>query len=748
MSFIKHKQKGLKDNCARAKPFWKYVQHGVFLSIALLALYPHAVLGWTFDPHNIITDAELKDQNGLSKTAIQTFLEREGSALKTYRQNVEGKNLTAAEMIWEISQKYGISPKFLLTQVEKEKGLIQKTSASDKDYDWATGYSCFNNRCNDKYKGFYNQVESTAITQNIYFERSSTFQFRPGQTAITKEGYAIAPKNQATANLYIYTPYVGYAPDYGYTNIEKTSGRFGANFLFWQIWTRYFTEKKIPNGFVIKNGDNFWLVEKGKKRKFFSKEIFLKDYREDVAIFVSQKTLDAYEDSPVILFANNTLVRSDATNQAYLITNNAKRPIVDNAALALLTDFRLAVNSLEEITPVSNELLAEYSVGNPIDGNTKYPQGKLFSDETDAIFFVQDGFKYPVDRTVWQINFYGAQPEKTSRLFLEAFITGEPLKLKNGSVVRNAQGFIYVISDNEKIKIKYEDIFPTVFGEPYAAQLLTVPDEILALHEDGLNISYANDAIQDPPPQTQPSSGAPVTWSAELVDTIPQSIVGFAGLKKKVDMVIRNNGTAVWDSQNIWIEIEGYSERFFAPQTSISYGADAVFSVEVPMPTSIGLNEVRFSVWRADNENPTILLTFGKFVLVQSGDTAEIVSHTIPVAVKNNWKPITIAMKIKNTSDELVWLSRKSALEIYDAEGKTSPFYDPNDWVRKEVAAVPVNKIRISPGETGEFKFTLKLQGVKPGTHVLRFRLNLLDKNKKVYIEGQDFWERLIRVDK
>ena len=104
-------------------------------------------------------------------------------------------------------------------------------------------------------------------------------------------------------------------------------------------------------------------------------------------------------------------------------------------------------------------------------------------------------------------------------------------------------------------------------------------------------------------------------------------------------------------------------------------------------------------------------------------------------------------MKIKNTSADTIWLSRKTALEIYNTDGKKSPFYDANDWVRKEVAAVPVGKTYIKPGEIGEFKFTLAPKGIKKGKHILNIQLKLLDKNKTVYLNGGEEWKREIRVD-
>ena len=93
------------------------------LRTSLLALFvlliPLSSQARTFDPNNIITDEELLAKDSLSQAAIQAFLTRENSVLAAYSQTVEGKAMTAAEMIWQVSQKHGVNPKFLLTTLEK-----------------------------------------------------------------------------------------------------------------------------------------------------------------------------------------------------------------------------------------------------------------------------------------------------------------------------------------------------------------------------------------------------------------------------------------------------------------------------------------------------------------------------------------------------------------------------------------------------------------------------------------------------
>lgn len=715
----------------------------LLLFFLFLLLSPSIIYAQTFNPNFILSDSELWDKDSISQAAIQAFLEREGSVLANYQEEVNGKTMPASEIIWKIGQDYHISPKFLLAILEKEKGLIHKNSATKEELDWAMGYSCYAGRCNSKYRGFYNQVESAAISQNIYREKAQQFAFQKGKTAQTQDGYSVTPENQATANLYIYTPFIGYAPEFGYTNIIHSTGKFGANYLFWKIWNTYFTERKIPNGFAIKNATDYWLIEEGKKRRFASKEIFLQDYQENDAIFVKKKILDAYPDGPEILFANNTLVRSQFSKQIYLLTNKTKRPILDESALALLSDVRIAINA-HEIPIVEDVHLQTYPLGNPIDTTSLYPQGKLFQNENGEIFFVQDGMKFPVYPSVWKINFHHHPPEQISRESLDRFPTGSPIKIRDGVIVKNSAGEYFAISDGKKMQIKYPDILNRVFGEPMAQSAIVVSDEVLDIHPSSLSIAYADTSIQgfSEKKSTLPQEG----YKAEFSSMLPEGIILLPDEKQPVTIKILNQG-ARWRYQEVWLEVEDREEKIYFDESMIEKGEQATFTFEIQAPKAIGLQKMHFTLYHKTGQGKEKILSFAKFILVKSSDTAEIISHNFPIAVKNSWHPVSITMKIKNTSPSTIWLSRKTALEIYTLNGEISPFYDPNDWVREEVAAVPINKSTIQPGEIGEFRFTLKVKDVPTGIHTIKILLKLLDQDKHILLNGSGSWVRQIRVD-
>lgn len=717
--------------------------------LVFFILTPTLTSARTFVPNNIITDQELFTKNDLSKTAIQKFLERENSVLANHTQVINGQTLKASDIIWEIGQKWNIDSKFLLTTLEKEQGLVSKSSATQKALDWATGYSCYGGTCNEKHKGFYNQLDAAAETQYIYKQKAVQFAFRVGVSATTFDNYVVTPANQATANLYIYTPHVGNAPELGVVN------QFGANKLFWRIWHRYFSNQKFLDGQVIAYNGNYYLIQNNTKRKFASKEIFLTDYKQSEAINVAAKDFNAYPDGALIEFFDNSLVKSDASGQIYLLSQNQRRPIVGDKALVLLSDFKLALNS-NEVPIVPESKLLSYPLGNLISESSIYPQGKLFKDSNGQIWQIKDGLRHAVDPVVWQEVFKSLSLETIGAEALNAYTAGAPVKLKDGTFVINSNKY-YLISQGERMRIEDLSIFNRVFGLSKKDGALQVSTALLEAHQAGEMIDYIDDTIID----TESTASAPIVsadnYGATFISTDPDGLILVNGQSQKVIINFKNTGLTSWNANDVWVEATdkdkstssfGVSEKSLINEANISQGQIGNFTVNLIAPTDqSGLLNQEFILYYNKNGVKTKLASIGKFIIVKAGVSAQIVSHNIPVAVKNNWKPLDITVTLQNTSADTTWLSRRTALEIYNGDGSPSDFYDPNDWVRAEVAAVPINQSTIKPGEVGEFKFTIDPRGIKPSLEVLNIQLKLLDKDKQVYINGSNEWRREIRVD-
>jgi len=192
--------------------------------------------GSIVDGGYIISDAEFYRSGSMSESQIQTFLNgKAGSCaagatcLKNYRGEITGrkadsyckaipaeKNATAARMIFRAAGACGINPRVILVMLQKEQGLVTSRNPSDWNLEHAMGQSCPDTPagCSAAAAGFWNQVYLGSRQMQIYTKYPNSFSYRAGQYNTIKWSPSSACgsskvfiKNQATANLYNYTPY-------------------------------------------------------------------------------------------------------------------------------------------------------------------------------------------------------------------------------------------------------------------------------------------------------------------------------------------------------------------------------------------------------------------------------------------------------------------------------------------------------------------------------------------------------------
>ncbi|MBI2636743.1 MAG: hypothetical protein HYW81_00940 [Parcubacteria group bacterium] len=729
----------------------------IFIALFLSAPFPAGAR--FYDPNDILTDAELFDSNALSRTAIQNFLESKGSVLKGVTAQVAGVPKLVSEMVYEIGKQYGVSQKFLLAKLQQEQGLIEKSTATEKQLDWATGYSCFNGRCNEKYRGIYQQLDAAADTQRIYAERTY-FDYAVGKETKTKDGYTVKPANQATANLYIYTPYHG-----SFTGV-------GGNFFFSRVWNQYFTERVYPDGTLLRDTatNEYWKIEGNKRRKFAAESTYRADHAPEEAVDVSSDRLLYYTVGEPITITNNTVVTAEGSGIMYLLSDGLKHRLVGSSALASL-GYRLA--DTEPITPalVSKASLESLPEGEPITEQSTYPKGILLSSDGPEIFYVKHGIRRELlDEAVWQENFNRAEPTYVSQATLGSYPPGDPVALAEGSLVKSQDGAYYVVSNGKRKRIARADVVDRVWGPSAAASAPVASDATLALTEVGDPIAYVDATVPDPAnyvsyaervgaasqnPATAPSSQPEYLTLYDTIN-VPESLL--TGSVTGATVTFRNRGQATWQVSKVFLKLidENSSASSFLADNRIPLGASVApnglgtFTFNVTAPVAGGAITEWFILEYADAAGNMVEMPgglVGKALSVVSGVSAQVLEHNIPVAVRNRWRPISITLKFKNTSTDEVWTSRRSAVSLRGEDGSESPFYDRNDWIDKRVVGVPQNKSRIAPGETGIVKFTLDPRKVTPGTYRLVFSMELRDAQEDVYLNGRATWERLIRVD-
>ena len=212
-----------------------------------------ALSGSDFMPGRIIDDTIFTNKNAMSVAQIQQFLnarvptcEINHSAynaqnpppytcLKDYQENTTtGANnfgqftsgspnsiaggKSAAQIIWDASQQYGINPQVLIVLLQKEQGLVTDTWPLLSQFTKATGYLCPDTAaCNSNAGGFSKQVFGAAWQFrndfngidtpgffSVYGKGVNNIRLNPNAACGTKSVNIV---NQATAVLYKYTPY-------------------------------------------------------------------------------------------------------------------------------------------------------------------------------------------------------------------------------------------------------------------------------------------------------------------------------------------------------------------------------------------------------------------------------------------------------------------------------------------------------------------------------------------------------------
>jgi len=183
------------------------------------------------------------------------------TCLKDYRQDIPEQTAnnycgympaaasqTAAQIIYSVSQACVVNPQVLLVLLQKEQSLVTDDWPFDIQYRSATGYGCPDTAaCDAKYYGFFNQIYRAAWQYQVYRANPGSYNYRAGRNnyiqynpVVSCGGETIYIENQATAGLYIYTPYV---PNYkALDNLYGTGDSCSAygNRNFWRLFQDWF----------------------------------------------------------------------------------------------------------------------------------------------------------------------------------------------------------------------------------------------------------------------------------------------------------------------------------------------------------------------------------------------------------------------------------------------------------------------------------------------------------------------------
>lgn len=121
----------------------------------------------------------------------------------------------SSQIIYDVAQACNVNPKVLIVLLQKEQSLITDDWPWPIQYRSATGFGCPDTAdCDARYYGFFNQVYNAARIYKVYANSPTLFNYRTGRNNNilfnpnnSCGSSSIYIQNQATAGLYIYTPY-------------------------------------------------------------------------------------------------------------------------------------------------------------------------------------------------------------------------------------------------------------------------------------------------------------------------------------------------------------------------------------------------------------------------------------------------------------------------------------------------------------------------------------------------------------
>lgn len=192
-----------------------------------------------FDPELIIEDSVFYNPGAMRVEDIRDFISRTNQGCVDGAEpclaNWRGETTTqpaddycpsefpyraeadAAQVIFDAAQACGINPQVLLVTLQKEQSLLTASGArlTPARYSAAMGFGCPDGgQCNTQFAGFDKQVYFAARQFQRYRLDPGRYQFQADQVKYVNYspraecgGQELHIRNQATANLYNYTPY-------------------------------------------------------------------------------------------------------------------------------------------------------------------------------------------------------------------------------------------------------------------------------------------------------------------------------------------------------------------------------------------------------------------------------------------------------------------------------------------------------------------------------------------------------------
>ena len=383
-----------------------------------------ALNGNMFDPGLIVSDSVFYDFGTMTVAEIQRFLDSKvpvckandggPTCLRHYKMDTQAKageagrcdalpakkDVSAAQIIFDIANACKINPRVLIVVLQKEQGLIQATNPTAYMYRAAMGYGCPDSKpeiCGkgSTITGLFNQLYRGAGQLQWYGDPRGSFTYLKVGSKVSIKYQAdfcdarnaagscikwvdrcgsksFTMKSQATAALYYYTPYTPNAA--ALKNLYGSGDSCSAygNRNFWRFFSDWFGSP-IGGGFLLKSADSKPYLIVDETKYLIEDPTMVTDLKPLGPLgTISQQYLDSFKDGGTY----TPLVQ--AANKQKFVVAGGKKYTLSSCAVAT----EMGLDCAKVITLTNSQLNAL-----PTDG----PITRLLAGPNGERYFINDG---------------------------------------------------------------------------------------------------------------------------------------------------------------------------------------------------------------------------------------------------------------------------------------------------------------------------------------------------------------------
>ncbi len=238
-----------------------------------------------------------------------------------------------------------------------------------------------------------------------------------------------------------------------YTYTPHISG----NKNFWRIWNAWFTQM-YPNGTLLKSEttQEVWLIQNNVKRKFKNQATLLSRADPKMIVTVADSELSNYQTGAEIAFPNYSILKTPSN--FYLLDYDTIRPFASADVVA-----KLGYNP-DEYIEISDSDLQGYTVGPTITSATTAPLGVIYqiTDLNNSYYLFKDNILYPIiDKNIIGVNYKDLKIEKhLAKDIKNLEVANLPTNFKDGTLLKTPDSSnVYVIENGKKRLVADADTF-------------------------------------------------------------------------------------------------------------------------------------------------------------------------------------------------------------------------------------------------------------------------------------------------